>query len=194
MSVSSIPKPTLDYVRQRLQAFNADPRYRAAEDAVSHVFSQWPRNEHIDQVLAKVAVLNSLYSTNIYGIYDVARHIVALSIDDRLLRGDQTLVPEIAHVEIGGKRRNNISFASKYCSWHQPTQYQIYDSLVQDVLCQYRKMFGFAVFTRAELSDYGRFVQVVEAMVRHFELHDFNRKELDKYLWLEGRALREGRF
>lgn len=47
---------------------------------------------------------------------------------------DPDLIEKIANVEIGGKRRRNYSFATKYCNFHRPNVYPIYDSLVVGVL------------------------------------------------------------
>lgn len=184
-----VTAPTPEYVRQRLPGFEAEPRVRDAELAVALVFSQHPLNTQVDAVLAKVAILNSLYSTSIYGLHAVAEHIVALDIDAHLVAGDVGVVDRIAQVTIGGRPRNVLSFATKYCSWHQPDRYQICDSLVENLLWQYRKQFEFARFKRQEMRTYARFVQIVDAMVEHFGLHAFSRKDLDKFMWLEGRTL-----
>ncbi|HEY8355237.1 MAG TPA: hypothetical protein VIK69_09520, partial [Methylophilaceae bacterium] len=82
-----INEPTPDYILSRLPDFDATPRYSDADRAVGLVFSQWPTNRLIEEVLTKVVTLNTLYSTNIYGVYDVARHIVELNIDGRLTNG-----------------------------------------------------------------------------------------------------------
>lgn len=185
-------KPTPEYVAVRVPDFVADSRYRDGDRAVALVFDEWPQNDRIDKVLAKVVVLNSLYTTRIYATHTLAQHIVDLNIDRRLVSGDPTLVEAIANVMIGGKPRFVLSFASKYCSWHQPEQYQVFDSLVEELLWQYKKTFRFARFKRKELRTYCRFVEIVNALVVHFGLSGFSRKDLDKFLWLEGRALRGG--
>lgn len=184
-----INEPTPDYILSRLPDFDATPRYSDADRAVGLVFSQWPTNRLIEEVLAKVVTLNTLYSTNIYGVYDVARHIVELNIDGRLTNGDQSLVDDIANVAIGRRTRQVLSFASKYCSWHRPECYQIYDSFVDELLWVYQREFAFATFKRVELRTYSRFIQIVDALVDHFGLQVFSRKDLDKFLWLEGRAI-----
>ena len=78
------------------------------------------------------------YSTNIFKIYPVAKHILNLNIDERLKSGDPTLVDEIAKINIGGKEKYFYSFASKYCSHHNQLDFPIYDSYVHKVLKNYR--------------------------------------------------------
>lgn len=62
-----------------------------------------PSNTVESEVLLKVTALNQFYSTNIFAVYGMAKHIVALNIDGQLKKDDETLVNEIATVEIGGK-------------------------------------------------------------------------------------------
>jgi hypothetical protein len=95
-----------------------------------------PRNVDAGEVSVKVAALNGLYATSIYGIAQMARHIVSLNIDDPLSSGraDPGLVERIARLEQKGKVRRNYSFATKYCSFHRPDVYPIYDSLVVEIL------------------------------------------------------------
>ena len=95
-----------------------EARYFGADPAVRIAFAQWPRNNDPHQVLVKVVVLNRLYSTNIYDVYGVRDHILAMRIDDRLSSGDPTLVNDLADYRGGVKARSIISFASKYCAWH----------------------------------------------------------------------------
>ena len=182
--------PTPDHVRAGIDRFDSDPRSRSAEDAVSLVFRRWPNNVNYHEVLVKVIVLNRLYSTNIYDPYTVAQHILTLAFDDRLIAGDPALVGELASVQFGQRTRVLYSFATKYCAWHQPDLFQVYDSYVDRLLWEYRRAFQFAEFRRDDLRDYRRYVAVVQALRDRFGLHGFSRKEIDKFLWIEGSTQR----
>lgn len=181
--------PTPTYVAHCVKVFLDQPRYAVADCTVGMVFEQWPRNTSLNEVLAKVVVLNGLYSTRIYGTYDVAQHIVALHIDERLNRGDLQLVEDIARVTIGGTQRFNLSFASKYCSWHKPSCYQIYDSYVDRLLWEYRNRDSFARFKRGELRSYGRFMEIIDEFREFYGLTGISRKALDQFLWVAGREV-----
>ncbi len=182
----SLPEPTLEYVERRLGEVNRDSRFTGVERAVEMVFQQWSLNVDDDEVLIKVVVLNRLYSTNIYDPYTIASHITTLDIDDRLMAGDPQLVPDIGKVPLGGKKTYFLSFATKYCSWHQPMKFQIFDSYVEWILWKYKKQFGFADFYKYQLREYPVFVSVIEQFVSRFGLEVVNRKDLDKFLWSEG--------
>ncbi len=182
-----LPRPTPEYVRSRLPLFRD---YADADSAIELVFGAWPRNAELSQVLAKVVILNRLYSTSIYDVHGVARHIVSLDIDTDLCASDLGLVSRIASfIQSDGKSRYNYSFATKYCAWHSPGGYQIYDSRVDAAIWNYKKNFGFAAFRRYDLGDYETFMGIMGRFVEHFGLQEFSRKQLDKFLWIEAASL-----
>jgi len=182
----NFPAPTPDYVCKQLAAFDANPNYYGAEQAVGMVFGQWPLNTSYDEIVVKVTVLNRMYSTNIYDVWTTADHIHKLNIDDRLARGDISVVPDIAKIAFRTRTINCYSFATKYCSWHQPDHYQIYDGYVDWIVWKYKKQHDYAKFYRYEMLEYPRFIGVIDALRDHFGLTAFSRKEIDKFLWIEG--------
>ena len=131
--------------------------------------------------------MNDFYSTNIFKIYPVAKHILNLNIDERLKSGDPTLVDEIAKINIGGKEKYFYSFASKYCSHHNQLDFPIYDSYVHKVLKYYRNVDMFFEFDEADLKTYPMFKNILIKFRSFYHLEKFNLKELDKYLWQFGK-------
>lgn len=132
----------------------------------------------------KVSSLNDFYSTNIYSVYPVAKHILSLDIDNRLNEGDITLVADIQRVKINNVVKNFYSFASKYCSHHNPKHFPIYDSYVDKVLCYFRNLKKFPAFKfkNSDLKDYAKFKEILIAFRSIYGLDKFNLKEIDKYL------------
>lgn len=114
-------------------------------------FKLCPKNTDITDILLKVFTLNVFYSTNIFSVYPVAKHILSLGIDARLKAGDVTLVNDIKQITINGTERNFYSFASKYCNHHNPLDYPIYDSYVDVVLRYFRNRDRFTSFWTAIL-------------------------------------------
>lgn len=182
-----LPTPTPEYITSRIAEFDGDKRNYSAEGAVELVFTQWPSNIDYHQILVKTVVLNRLYSTNIYDLYTVAQHILDLVIDERLCAGDPGLVDDVAHVLFKDRTRVLYSFATKYCAWHCRDHFQIYDRNVDWLLWEYRRQFDFARFKREELRQYRQFHRIVEQWKDHFNLHAFSRKQIDKFLWIEGK-------
>ena len=91
-----IPKPSVIEVEKYLKSWKDLKNYKLQEDALDKLFFELlPNNEEISDILLKVATLNDFYSTNIFSVYPVAEHILSLKIDERLRKGDVTLVNEI---------------------------------------------------------------------------------------------------
>lgn len=145
------------------------------------------RNDNIEDILIKCSSLNDFYSTNIYDIHTVAQHILSLHIDDRLKAGDLSLVNDIAHVVVNGKDHFFYSFATKYCSHHQPERYAIYDSYVEKVLLSMNKRVLYYKFKQEDLKDYETYMSVIKAFQQKFGLMQYNIKQLDQYLWQLGK-------
>lgn len=127
---TSLPMPTVKLVRAAVAQFDSDPSTGLVDRALAELIHQFPGNTDPAQVLLKVAALNSLYATQIYAVVSVARHIAGLDIDAHLNTGSPDAVDLIATVDISGKQRRNFSFATKYCNWHNPVSYPIYDTQV----------------------------------------------------------------
>lgn len=146
-----------------------------------------PKNTEISDILLKASTLNDFYSTNIFSIYPVAKHILSLDFDNRLKVGDATLVGDIQNVAIKGVAKNFYSFATKYCSHHKPMDYPIYDSYVDEVLRYFRDRDGFSAFLNPDLKDFGQFKKVLIDFRAFYGLEQFNLKQIDKYIWQLGK-------
>ena len=184
-----LPRPTPNYIRKRLLDWEKTDALGTAEKTVGLVFQTWPGNTEYSEVLAKVIVLNRIYSTNIYDPYTVTQHILSARIDERLKAGDITLVLDLANVRFRTRSMILLSFASKYCGWHEPDHFQIFDSYVEWLLWLYVKQFKFASVRRYSLREYATFVATVDQCRSHFALEGFTRKEIDKFLWFEATEL-----
>lgn len=183
-----LPAPSIEQVECYLARWDSLEDYHLQEDALDRLFfTLCPENTNVLDILLKVSVLNDFYSTNIFKVYPVAKHILSLHIDERLQRGDVTLVDDIKEVTIGGKTLNFFSFATKYCSHHRPLDYPIYDSYVDEVLRYFRRADRFASFQNGDLKEYVSFKAILEAFRSFYHLETYNLKELDKYLWQLGK-------
>ena len=184
-----LPIPTEALVRSSVEKFDNDEA--TTESTISKLFKLFPRNISLGDVLLKVIVLNNLYSTGIIATDKVAEHIVSQNIDVRLKKGDPKVVNLISYVRLGNKTRNNYSFATKYCSWHNKSQYPIYDSIVDRMLWGYRKQDNFCAFRREDLWDYEKFKEIILKFRKHYALTAFEFKDIDKFLWIVGKRLFE---
>ena len=137
--------------------------------------------------MIKSAVLNDFYSTNIFSILPVAKHILSLNIDVRLKEGDETLVDEIKNIVINNKPIQFYSFATKYCSHHNPNHFPIYDSFIDKVLRYFRDKDGFSEFKNSDLKDYKKFKVIINDFQLFYGLQKYSLKEIDKFLWQFGK-------
>lgn len=183
-----VPDPSSKQIEHYLSAWDELENYHLQEDALDKLFFiLCPMNVSMSDILLKVAALNDFYSTNIFSVYPVAKHILSLQIDERLKRGDVTLVSDIQKVTINGVERNFYSFATKYCSHHQPLEYPIYDSYVEKVLCYFRNRDKFASFKTSDLKDYAKFRGTLIDFRSFYSLDQYTLKEIDKYMWQLGK-------
>lgn len=184
-----VPKPTIDEVKHWLSKWEKLEDYVAQEKAIDKLFlGEFNSNDDLQNILIKCSVLNDFYSTNIFKIYPVAKHILELNVDERLRKNDMTLVDDIAKVVISDTEKNFYSFASKYCSHHKPLEYPIYDSYVGKMLLHFKKVYHFYSFDKIDLKNYTKFKTILIKFREYFNLEIFNLKELDKYLWQAGKA------
>jgi len=137
--------------------------------------------------MLKVSVLNDFYSTNIFDTYTVAKHILSHDIDIHLHNRNYEIVNIIAATTINGKAKNFYSFASKYCSHHNPETFPIYDSFVDKMLQHYRRSDQFCCFEQGDLKNYSMFIEIIRKFKGFYELEEFSLRQIDIFLWLAGK-------
>ena len=183
-----VPKPSIEQVDFYLAKWNGLENYHLQENALNKLFfGLCASNTDVTDILLKASTLNDFYSTNIFSIYPLAKHICSLNIDSRLKSGDVNLVSDIQHVTIGDTEKNFYSFASKYCSHHNPLAYPIYDSYVDKVLRYFRNKDGFSDFQDGELKNYIRFKGILIDFRAFYGLDKYNLKQIDQYIWQLGK-------
>ena len=183
-----VPDPSINQVEFYLEKWDSLENYHLQEDALNKLFFELcPKNTDVLDILLKASTLNDFYSTNIFAIYPVAKHIRDLGIDARLKAGDVTLVGDIQYVPIGNTLRNFYSFASKYCSHHNPLEYPIYDSYVDEVLRYFRNNGDFSDFPDGDLKDYAKFKSILIDFRTFYGLDKYNLKQIDQYVWQLGK-------
>jgi len=180
--------PTPELVRHYVCKFD-EGRDGLVDKALLELFRTFPENVRLDHILFKVLGLNSLNSTGNIAVTPVAKHIQSLNIDARLAQCDPTLVNEIALTPIKvGKTGRFYVFATKYCSWHVPDAYPMFDGIVGKLISEYQRIDKFAFFWKHDLTnDYLKFKQIVEVFREQYGLNEFSFKDLDKFLWRYGK-------
>ncbi len=182
-----LPEPTPKRVKRELDIF--DESEELVEGTVRSLFALYPSNIAEHEVLAKVVVLNQLYSARVLDMHvkGLSKRIVASGLDRLLTEGSGEAVNAICAC-CNGKRY--YSFATKYCSWHKPDFYCMWDGNVDEALWRYNKLYAFSKFKRYELNrDYSILRRVVGEFRTRFGLESLSFKDIDKFLWNVGYPL-----
>lgn len=183
-----IPQPNKNEVEKYLKKWDNQESYVLQESALDKLFFYtYPNNTDINDILIKASALNDFYSTNIFSIFPVAKHILNLDIDNRLKSGDETVVNDISYININGKEKKFYSFATKYCSHHFPKVFPIYDSYVEKVLIYFQKRDKFSRFKKENLKDYKIFKESLIKFKKFYNIDEYNLKEIDRYIWQLGK-------
>jgi hypothetical protein len=91
-----------------------------------------------------------------------------------LNRGDDTLVEIISKIIIEGRNHYYYSFATKYCSFHRPDSYPIFDSRVKEYLWQLRNKGGLPRFQQQVLWNYPVLKRIIVRLKEQYSLQDFS--------------------
>ena len=170
-------------------------KMKELEQCLSVVFKSHPANTNLNEVLIKVSLLNDFYSTHILDTYSVAKVIHSMNIDAKLKAGDLNLVNEIVDtIDEKTKCNKQYSFITKYCSFHQPNLFPIYDGDNQEILHAYKTEYNLSEFdfTKKSLKedfknylkeDYKNYVKAIEDYKKVFCLEEFSYKEIDRFNW-----------
>ena len=204
----NIIKPSNQDVEKKLKDWRKDRifEFEETDRCLDNLFTRtYPLNKNHQEVLVKIYALNSAYFTQIPSpcFPKLARQIIDIeNIDEKLRWGAADVVSDMAKtIEYqngrGAERRHTpYSFATKYCSFHNPDKYPIFDSNVERALLCYKREYPkFAESvdgiwnTNQDLRHYEAFKKVVDSFKECFSL-DRTYREIDKYLYQVGRELK----
>lgn len=184
-----------------LKAYDKMEVYSIQEDILQKLVKDYPNHKNRAAVEVKVKLLNLLYSTYILATNRMTAHICDIkNIDSRLKVGDQSLVKEIASLNIAGKDYDFYSFATKYCAFHNPKAFPIYDNIVSAVFTKLFEDGNLSPFecTRkqgvkngysktafaSKLREYDFYVAVYDCFMGLYGLKGkLTYREVDAYLW-----------
>ena len=172
------------------KAINNDKKYGTYASIEKVIYDKYKFNDEPGIVALKIAFVDHTNSTNLrmdksVTIAKLAEKISTIDFDRRVSEGDLSLVSEIANM---GERRL-LSFASKYCTYHNynaygKDDYCIYDSVVRKMIPGMLKDIGIKR-TQEELGDYLVYCEAINSLIEHHNLSriDRPRRSLDWYIW-----------
>ena len=177
--------PTPELVKEYVDKFDNDNNRSDyfKDSAIIKLFEKFPNNTELDEVLAKVTLLNAFYSTQILDmdLLNVSRDIVALNIDSSI-RGDNIDIDVVNRIAYDDRRlyqRKLYSFASKYCSFHNPERFPIADSYSKGMLyymnnCEDTRFHFFTQgFTQNDLNNYYNYCKDFQPYMQEQDMVQF---------------------
>ncbi len=190
--MKKLQTPSNKLIAQYIVKFEKNDRYVKADEAIIKLFKAFPENKKLEDILLKISVINDLYSTNIFGTFNMAKHIQKLNIDKDLKSGNPDIVRKIAsghNIKLSNtnKELNFYSFATKYCNWHNQDDYAIYDNFVKKILLAYKKRDKFSVFKESDLKDFVKFKKIISDFKNFYNITEYDLKKIDKFLWIYGK-------
>lgn len=187
--MKEIPRPCKKELKKYLKEWGTLENYSAQEKSLEKLFKKtYPNNKNLDDILVKVASLITFYGLVIHSPFTVAKHVQKIDVDQLIKKGDLDIVNKIAKVKMrGGNTKNFYSFATKYCSFHNPNKYPIYDSYLEKVLMHFKREDSFSKFKKYDLKKYSEYKRVLLDFIDFYDLGKISLKDLDRYLWQLGK-------
>jgi len=119
-------KPFQETLEKYLDTFSRQEMYFVGDNRNLELFQKIPSNTTAEDILTKVSAINDPDVSNQGIINDVVAHILNLAIDERLRKGDLSVVEDIATATYQGKAFHLLHFASVYCNFHRPEIFPIF--------------------------------------------------------------------
>ncbi len=194
-----IPRPSEESIHHYLEFWKAD-KYRIQEEILNRFFKDsMPTNTDLSEILIKTVLINEFYSTMVFDTFSLAKHIYSRKkLDSLIQEGSIKAIDEFMNVPLGkkGETKNLISFASKFCGFHSPKAFPLYDSYLCDVLRAFRNANNadnFANFTNQDLRGYQSYKNILIEFMSFYQLdkEEYSFKKLDMYLWQLGYDIKE---
>lgn len=206
-----IEKITNEDLELYAEKVNKDKKYGNEGLLIYKAFSQFPYNHDIEVVAMKIALIDITNGTNLSrnlgkegGLYHLAQKITKIHFDERVQKGDFSLVEELAiwtKKEIG---KNLFSFITKYCLYHNVNCYgkddfAIYDSVVCKNLYKYiskeeyrnitgKKLYKNSLIKIKDEVNYQEYMNIIDYIIRknNITVPKAHRK-LDWYIWYKNK-------
>jgi hypothetical protein len=185
--------PTAKEIKEFVKDFPAENPYDHQNYSVSLELVQSFFSNSYPNIFVKVNYINGAFKTGIGDTMGVALniHLNVKKLDKRLKGGDKSLVDEIAawKSKKSKAKRNNHSFATKYCHCHYPELFPINDQYVRYSLLQFNKKARFSSFKEKEIKyNYDNFCSMLDSFNSVIG-GTLDYKTLDRYLWALARPI-----
>lgn len=176
-------------LKRYLEIFSDQEMYFTSDIRNLEFFEKNPTNTTAVDIRLKIGSVDATELTSENLTEDMVRHILRLTIDDRIKKGDLSLVEDIATLQANGKKYHVLHFASLYCNLHHPEIFPIYSEEHFAFYRNYIEHFNLSI-DPAQLTSYLTFCQALNDLVKRLNLSGkMNYLQLRKFAWLYGEAV-----
>jgi|SRR6187549_20633 len=148
------------------------------------LFRKYSRNINADDIRIKLSALNDVDISNNTLMENAVQRILELKIDDRIKRGDFSVVEDVANITANGKTFYLLHFASVYCNLHRPDVFPIYSEQHIDFYKRYIKENNLPLDPE-KINTYDVFSKALNDLVKRLGLMGtMNYLQIRKFGWL----------
>lgn len=178
--------PSIGNVSEAQKIYKKVLSWKKIDDLLYNEFKNINSNIDNDEVAFKIILIDKLYNCNLMiDITKLAGSIVAKKIDHDLEKNNPVnLVKDIANIKIANSRKRvGLVFSSKYCHFHQPNRFPIYDTFARKGLS---RIMSYPL--NRYVWEYGLFKADIDNLTKQLNMK-FTYKQIDVYLYLYGQWL-----
>ncbi len=168
-----------------LERFQLTKGYFTGDKKNFQFFQQHSENTDRQDVLLKVGSIKDSDFSESQAKEPMATHIISLSIDERLKSADPQLIHDVSKLAIKEEDREFIGFASKFCNYHRPDSYPIFNLTLTKIISLNDKS-DINSDTGKYSNDYQLFKESVVKFMVDNELEILNYWELNKFAFVYG--------
>jgi hypothetical protein len=177
-------QPFQETLKKYLDIFSRQEMYFLSDNRNLEVFQKIPSNTSADDILTKISAINDPDVSNHGIINDMVAHILKLGIDERLKKGDLSVVEAIATATFQGKAYHLLHFASVYCNFHSPDVFPIYSEQHLEFYKRYIKANQLPLDPE-KLDTYDVFSKALNDLIKRLDLTGkMNYLHIRKFGWL----------
>jgi hypothetical protein len=101
---------------------------------------------------------------------------------------------DISRMKPGKITKNCFSLASKFCGYHKPEEYPMYNEYTEEILKYYRDKDGFSKFSDEDIRDYVKYKGIIMDFRKFYNLEKYDFLKLGQYMAQLGREFFEVKF
>lgn len=172
-----------ELLKQYLDLYTDQEMYFTNDTRNLEFFKANSANTKLEDIIQKLSVMNDFEVNQLVAQEVIAKHILELNIDSRLAKNDLSVVVDITHFAINGKKENLLHFASVYCNLHKPNVFPIYSDQFLNFYKRYIKEHRLNINPDA-LERYDVFIKAHDDFIIRYGLKGkMNYLEMRKFAW-----------